>query len=82
MKTIFEKKLEWYSNKSYLGKIVWEAHQSITYAIKRWPRLKPELKDKYFKAMLDAKLIKEWEYTRDTLFDLEKEVWEKKEKIQ
>lgn len=81
MKTNFEKKLEWYSNKSYLAKRTGSRPRNIDYAIKRWPNLKPELKDKYFSTMIEIGLIKEGEYTRDTLFDYE-EVWEKEMELQ
>ena len=77
MKTIFEKRLEWYSNKSYLAKKTGSKPRNIDYAIKRGSKLKPELKDRYLKTMIEIGLIKEWEYTRDSLFDLEKEVWMK-----
>ena len=69
MKTIFEIKLEWYSNKSYLAKKACTSSFDINYACKRGPKLKPELKDKYLNAMVELWLIKEGEFTRDTLFN-------------
>ena len=58
MKTIFEKRLENYSNKSYLAKEVWKTYNDIFYAIKRWPQLKPELKNLYFNWMVEIWVIK------------------------
>lgn len=68
MKTIFETKLEGYSKKSYLAEKAGASPDDITYAMKRWSRLKPKLKDRYLNAMIEIWLIKEGEYTRDTLF--------------
>lgn len=68
MKTIFEKKLNWYSKKAFLAKKTWVRPVNITYAIKRWPKLKPELKEKYYNGMIEINAIKQEDYTIETLF--------------
>ena len=71
MKTVIETIIETTEGsciKSFVAKKSWKTYNDLNYAMKKWPNLSPSLKEKYFRWMVNARIIKEDEYTPEALF--------------